>query len=84
VPVADATVWVTHADASLLVVKQGKTPKQLLKEALASVENLKLLGIVMNESPDVRHQYYRQYYKNSGYGKASKSPTPSLPVGRTG
>jgi capsular exopolysaccharide synthesis family protein len=65
VPVADSTVWATQVDGTLLVVRQGKTAKKLLQETLESVENLKLLGIVMNASDDTHPRYYRQYYKDS-------------------
>lgn len=60
---ADPNLWATLADGTLLVVKQGKTTKRLLRRSLESVENLKLLGIVMNGSEDAEHRYYGQYYK---------------------
>lgn len=60
---ADPNLWATLSDATLLVVKQGKTPKRLLRKSLETVENLKLIGIVMNGSEDADHRYYGQYYK---------------------
>jgi capsular exopolysaccharide synthesis family protein len=63
VPVADPNLWATQSDGTLLVVKQGKTSKRLLRKALESIENLKLAGIVMNGSQDVANHYYGQYYK---------------------
>jgi protein-tyrosine kinase len=65
VPVADSTVWATQVDGTLLIVRQGKTAKKLLQETLEAVENLKLLGIVMNASEDTHPGYYRKYYKDS-------------------
>jgi capsular exopolysaccharide synthesis family protein len=68
--VADPNVWATQADGTLLVVEQGKTPKKLLQKTLQSIENLKLIGVVMNGAQDADHQYYRQYYKAPGNNKA--------------
>ena len=62
VPVADSGLLATHADGTLLVVRQGNTPKPLLKEALKT-ENLKLLGIVANEWEGAEQSYYSHYYK---------------------
>jgi capsular exopolysaccharide synthesis family protein len=61
--VTDPNVWATQGDGTLLVVEQGKTPKKLLQKTLESIENLKLVGVVMNGAQDRDHQYYRQYYK---------------------
>jgi protein-tyrosine kinase len=60
---ADPNLWATQSDGTLLVVKQGKTPARLLRKFLESIENLKLIGIVMNGSQDAANQYYGQYYK---------------------
>lgn len=62
-PVADPNLWATHADGSLLVVKQGKTPKRLLRKALENTEDLKLMGVVVNGAEDSRHDHYQQYYR---------------------
>lgn len=86
-PVADGHVWATHADGTLLVVRQGKTPKQLLQKTLESVENLKLVGVVMNTSEDAQRHHYSQYYANMeqssvGHSRTqqfSKPESPSLP-----
>ena len=77
VPVADSSLLATQTDGTLLIVRQGKTPKPLLREALKT-ENLKLLGIVTNEWQDTEHSYYGQYYKSYGatgrqYVSSSKS-----------
>jgi protein-tyrosine kinase len=73
---ADPNLWATLADGTLLVVKQGKTPKRVLKKSLESIENLKLIGIVMNGSQDAEHRYYGQYYKNPPRNVVV-SPTPA-------
>lgn len=77
VPVADPNLWATQADGTLLVVKQGKTPKRLLRKALESIENLKLAGIVINGSQDVVNQYYGQYYKGPPRN-ISTAPPPKV------
>jgi capsular exopolysaccharide synthesis family protein len=60
---ADPNLLAGLADGTLLVVKEGKTPQRELRKSLESVENLKLVGIVMNGSSDAAHRYYGQYYK---------------------
>ena len=60
VPVSDSSVLAAQADGSLLIVRQAKTPKPLLQQAL-NTENLKLLGIVANEWENSEHRYYTQY-----------------------
>ncbi|HTC93231.1 MAG TPA: CpsD/CapB family tyrosine-protein kinase [Terriglobales bacterium] len=78
VPVTDPNLWATQADGTLLVVEQGKTPKKLLQKTLESIENLKLIGVVVNASQDKGHQYYRQYHKNPGSDRATASPERQL------
>jgi protein-tyrosine kinase len=73
---ADPNLWATLADGTLLVVKQGKTPKRLLRKSLETIENLKLIGIVMNGSQDAGQRYYGQYYKGLQRNVAT-SPAPA-------
>jgi len=63
IPVPDSSVLASHADGSLLIIRQATTPKPLLREVLKT-ENLKLLGIVANDWESSEHRYYSQYYKN--------------------
>ena len=65
VPVADSGALAGHADGTLLVVRQGSTPKPLLREALKT-ENLKLLGIIANDWQSCGQRYYSQYYRSYG------------------
>lgn len=74
VPVADPNIWAAHADGSLLVVKQGKTPIRLLLKTLENAADVKLMGVVMNGSQDDRHQHYAQYYRSAPQGHASRPP----------
>ena len=61
-PLADSLIWSKFADGILLVVRDGKTPKRLLKKVIASIDPSKLLGIVLNDYSDPDQQYYVQYY----------------------
>jgi len=76
-PVADCQVWATHAQATLLVVRQGMTPRKLLQSTMESADNLKLLGVVMNASEDAHQQYYAQYYGHRRQGNSATAPQPS-------
>ena len=62
-PLADSTVWAGLTDATLLLVRLGKTPKKLLERVLDSIDHRKLLGVVLNECKDRHLSYYAQYYK---------------------
>jgi capsular exopolysaccharide synthesis family protein len=68
---SDPNLWANLSDGTLLVVKQGKTPKRLLRKSLEGIENLKLIGIVMNGSQDAGHRYYGHYYKGSNRSKVA-------------
>jgi len=61
-PLADASVWGKLADGILLVTREGKTPKRLLRKVLDSLDNKKLLGIVLNNCSDPDQRHYTQYY----------------------
>ncbi len=61
-PLADAGVWASIVDGILLVVREGKTPKRLLRKVLGSLDSKKLLGIVLNDCTDPDQHYYTHYY----------------------
>jgi len=65
---ADSGVWLHLVDGALLVTRAARTPKKLLAKLLESTEVSKLLGIVLNESPDVEQRYYEDY----GYHTSKK------------
>jgi len=64
-PLADTHLWETLADATLLVVREGKTPKKMLQQALENLDRAKLIGAVLNEAT-LGHNKYYQYYGQSG------------------
>lgn len=61
-PLADAFVWAKMADGILLVVREGTTPKRLLRRVLDSLGAAKLLGTVLNDCSDPDQKYYKHYY----------------------
>ncbi len=72
-PVADANLWARIADGTLLVVREGKTPKRALERALEGLDNPKLLGVVLNDAADKdRTNYYDRYYRTYGKQQTGK------------
>jgi succinoglycan biosynthesis transport protein ExoP len=70
-PVSDAVVLSSLADAMIFVVEGQKTPKHLVRSAIAQLRNnqAKILGIVLNRV-DIRGPDYRdfnQYYNPEVY-----------------
>jgi len=65
-PLADANIWSRLADGILLVVREGKTPKRMLREGLESLHDANILGIVFNDSTGKDAPYYANYaYTNA-------------------
>ena len=50
VPVVDVNLWSRLVDVTLLVVREGVTPVKELKKGLASLDNPKLVGVILNEA----------------------------------
>ena len=63
-PVADAAVWGDMADAILLIARKGRTPKRLLRKVLDSLDDKKLLGVVLNDCSDPDQHHYLHYYNS--------------------
>jgi capsular exopolysaccharide synthesis family protein len=61
-PLADAAVWGNIVDGIVLVTREGKTPKRLLRKVLDTIDKKKLLGIVLNDCSDPDQHYYMHYY----------------------
>jgi succinoglycan biosynthesis transport protein ExoP len=64
-PMADVNFWSRHVDGLLLVVRQGKTPKAVLKKGLETLDNPKVVGVIFNDAQQVETSYYQQYYDKS-------------------
>ena len=65
VPIADAHVWARLADGTLLVVREGRTPRRVLLEALETLDNPRLVGVVLNDASDSGGVHYQHYSVNS-------------------
>jgi capsular exopolysaccharide synthesis family protein len=62
-PMADSNQWSRIADGTLFVVRKGAVSRAALKKAVESIDNPKLVGIVLNDASDYdRVNYYDQYY----------------------
>ena len=77
--VSDASLLVSKADATLLVLQPRKMPVKALLRAKSLVQNAggQLMGLVMNNvdiSGDTQYQYYTTYY--SYYTKDDKRKEP--------
>jgi len=62
-PMADTGVLSHLCDGVLFVIRSHKTQKSALKQALARLEQSKLLGFVLNDFPGLNQYGYDRYYK---------------------
>ena len=53
-----------HADASLLVVRGGRTPREAVDQAIALLGKKNILGVVLNGVEAKAHPYYQYYGGN--------------------
>jgi capsular exopolysaccharide synthesis family protein len=60
-PMADVSFWSRQADGMLLVVREGVTPKTVLQKGLETLDNPKIIGIVLNDAHAVESSYYHHY-----------------------
>ncbi|MGA3127602.1 MAG: CpsD/CapB family tyrosine-protein kinase [Candidatus Korobacteraceae bacterium] len=69
-PMADSNLWSRVSDGTLMVVRKGTVSRAALKKAVESLDNPKLVGIVLNDASGYdRVDYYDQYYTPRGDGK---------------
>jgi len=61
VPMADVSFWSRHADGLLLVVREGHTPKTVLKKGLETLDNPNVVGVVFNNAQELESAYYERY-----------------------
>jgi protein-tyrosine kinase len=74
-PVADANLWSRLVDGTLLVVREGMASVKALQRGLESLDNLKLIGTVLNEASESEHAGYADPYyeiRRNGNGKAKQ------------
>jgi capsular exopolysaccharide synthesis family protein len=69
-PISDTLSLSRHVDASLLVVRAGRTQSADVEEALALLGPRHVLGLVLNGSEDMTRRYgeYYGYYRPKGSG----------------
>ncbi len=65
----ETSVLANQVDASIMVVKHGKTPRKLVKSAIERIGKEKLLGVVFNCYEQPLQKYNRYGY---GYGKKKR------------
>lgn len=66
-PMADSNQWSRLCDGTLLVVRKGIASRTALKKAVESLDDPKILGVVLNDASNYdRVNYYDQYYTPRG------------------
>ena len=70
-PLADATSMARRANATLLVAREGRTPREAIERAIALLGRQRVLGIVLNGVAGLDRLYsgyygYNGYYRNNG------------------
>lgn len=74
-PLTDALSLARHSQASLLVVRAGRTPKMAVEQAMSLLGPKHVIGLVLNAVEGV-HRAYSNYYGYSYY-KSRKSAASS-------
>ena len=79
-------VLVKLVDGVIIVVRAGVTPRETVKQAIASLDKEKILGFVLNDiqfkSSGLSSRYfgsdgYYGHYYRYGYGKSQPTPPPT-------
>lgn len=83
--VSDASLLVSKADATLMVLQPRRMPLKALLRAKSVIENAggNLIGLVMNNvdiSGDTQYQYYTTYYSYYQSGEQAKSSSAKKPA----
>ena len=65
---AETSAIARQVDGVILVVKSGRTPREMVNELVESIGREKILGVVMNWF-DLRSSSYYGYGKYSKYGQ---------------
>ena len=66
IPLTDALSLARQADATLLVAREGRTPREAIEKAIAVLGRKRVLGIVLNALQGL-DRMYSGYYGYSGY-----------------
>jgi capsular exopolysaccharide synthesis family protein len=68
IPLTDSLSLQQHADASLLVVRAGQTPREALEQTIDLLGKKNILGIILNGVEARNHLYY-QYHEYNRRGR---------------
>lgn len=72
-PMVDANLWSRIVDGTLLVVREGATPVNALKNGLQSLDNPRVIGVVLNEASEFDQTgQYERYYMGQRDGKPER------------
>jgi polysaccharide biosynthesis transport protein len=81
-PVADTLALRSRADASLLVVRAGKTARESIEQSIQQLGKSHVLAIVLNCLPGLEKEYssyYRKYYTRSEASIAKNGQVKAAP-----
>jgi Mrp family chromosome partitioning ATPase len=59
IPLTDSLSLQQHADASLLVVRAGQTPREAVEQTIELIGKKNIVGIVLNGVEARNHLYYQ-------------------------
>ena len=77
VPLTDAISLARHANATLLVAREGRTPDDAIEKSIALIGRQRVLAIVLNGVEDLEKRYSGYY--GYGYGQGAVSKAINLP-----
>ncbi len=66
-PTSESEVLAKMVDKILLVVRAGTTPREMVKQAMASLEKKNILGLVLNEVEFKSSGLFARYFGSDGY-----------------
>ena len=61
-PFVDANLWSRLVDGTLLVVREGVASVKALKKGIEAIDNLNLVGVVLNDASELDDPNYHYYY----------------------
>ena len=62
IALTDALLLAKHADASLMVIREGGTPRETVAEALDLLGRERVLGVVFNGARGLNRRYSKYGY----------------------
>lgn len=80
-PIANVLALKAQADATLLVVRAGNTPREAIEEAIQNLGRDHILGIVINGIADLERTYSAYYGYGSSYARRGPKKNPIQRLG---